>query len=296
MDSPDQSEAIERLRAARGFLFDLDGTLVLGDKHNKGLRVLPGVHELLQLLKARRIPVAALTNGTVRTPAAYETKLSAAGIDIPASNIMTPSSVAAQYFVRLGMRRILVLGVEGVWRPFQDAGLDVILPSVGEADPTTADAVFVGWYRHIHMDEVEAACNAVWAGAGLFAASLVPFFATQHGRALGSSRVICAMITSVTDEHPTVLGKPSVEALKNAGRILDLETSEIAVVGDDPHLEIPMAHAGGALAIAVFTGISGQEDFEALPEGQRPHLAFPGVADLYDAMRSDAAPSGRFLE
>jgi len=282
MNSPDQSEAIERLRAARGFLFDLDGTLVLGDKHNKGLKVLPGVLELLQLLKERRIPFAALTNGTVRTPAAYETKLSAAGIDIPASNIMTPSSVAAQYFASLGMKKILVLGVEGVWRPFQDAGLEVMLPSDGVADPETADAVFVGWYRQIHMDEVETACNAVWAGAGLFAASLVPFFATQHGRALGSSRVICAMITSLTDMHPTVLGKPSVEALKNAGRILGLETSEIAVVGDDPHLEIPMAHAGGALAIGVQTGIASQEDFESLPPAERPHLTVNGVADLYE--------------
>jgi NagD protein len=282
MDSPEHSEAIERLRAARGFLFDLDGTLVLGDKDNKGLKVLPGVRELLQLLQARQIPFAALTNGTVRTPAAYETKLNAAGIDIPASNIMTPSSVAAQYFARLGMKTILVLGVEGVWRPFQEAGLEVILPSDGVADPEKADAVFVGWYRQIHMDEVEAACNAVWAGAGLFAASLVPFFATQHGRALGSSRVICAMITSLTDEHPKVLGKPSVEALKNAGRILDLETSEIAVVGDDPHLEIPMAHAGGALAIAVQTGIAAQEDFEALPEAERPHITVPGIAELYE--------------
>jgi NagD protein len=282
MNSADRSKAIERLRAARGFLFDLDGTLVLGDKNNKGLKVLPGVLELLQLLKARQIPVAALTNGTVRTPAEYEVKLLAAGIEIPASNIMTPSSVAAQYFARLGMKKILVLGVEGVWRPFQDAGLEVILPSNEDANPETADAVFVGWYRQIHMDEVEAACNAVWAGAGLFAASLVPFFATQHGRALGSSRAICAMITSLTDEHPTVLGKPSVEALKNAGRILGLETSEIAVVGDDPHLEIPMAHAGGALAIAVQTGIAAQEDFDALAPAERPHLTVNGVAALYE--------------
>jgi NagD protein len=282
MNSPDQLDAIERLKAARGFLFDLDGTLVLGDKHNKGLKVLPGVHEFLQLLGEREIPVAALTNGTVRTPAAYESKLNAAGIDIRASNIMTPASVAAQYFARLGMKTILVLGVEGVWRPFQDAGLEVILPSSGEGDPESADAVFVGWYRQIHMDEVEAACNAVWAGAGLFAASLVPFFATQHGRALGSSRAICAMITSLTDVHPRVLGKPSVEALENAGRILGLETSEIAVVGDDPHLEIPMAHAGGALAIGVQTGIAAQEEFESLPPAERPHLTVNGVAELYD--------------
>ena len=289
MNSANHSDVVKRLRAARGFLFDLDGTLVLGNKQNEGLNVLPGASELLQLLKNNQVPVAVLTNGTVRTPSAYATKLHDAGLDIPATNIMTPSSVAAEYFVRQGMKTILVLGVEGVWRPILDAGLDVILPSSGDRDPATADAVFVGWYREIHMDEIEAACNAVWSGAGLFAASLVPFFATQHGRAIGSSRVICAMITSLTDQQPTALGKPSAEALKSAARILHCETSEIAVVGDDPKLEIPMAHSGGALAIAVHTGIAAEEDFDALPEAQRPHLSVGTVNDLFEL-------SGRVFE
>jgi NagD protein len=58
----------ERLRAARGFVFDVDGTLVLGDRRNTGLVPLPGAIEFLELLGARNIPFALLTNGTVRTP------------------------------------------------------------------------------------------------------------------------------------------------------------------------------------------------------------------------------------
>jgi 4-nitrophenyl phosphatase len=282
MNAPDRFEALQRLRAARGFLFDLDGTLVLGDKRNKGLRVLPGAAEMLELLNDRGVPFAVLTNGTVRTPAAYAVKLADAGLDVPADHIMTPASIAAGYCSSLAMRKVLVLGVEGVWRPFEDAGLEVILPSRDDADPETADAVFVGWYREFHMDEIEAACKAVWAGAPLFAASLVPFFATREGRALGSSRAISAMITSVTDQHPRALGKPAPEALETAARILGCDTSEIAVVGDDPHLEIPMAHSGGALAIGVQTGIGGQRDFDDLPESERPHLALKSVADLYE--------------
>lgn len=281
MNTAEQSGVIERLRAARGFLFDLDGTLVLGDKHNKGLQVLPGAVEILRLLQGRGVAFAVLTNGTVSTPSSYATKLAAAGLEVPVTHIMTPASVAAEYFVRQGMKRVLVLGVEGVWRPFQDAGLELVLPSRDDADPATADAVFVGWYREFHMDEIEAACEAVCAGAGLFAASLVPFFATREGRALGSSRAICAMITSVTDVYPVALGKPSPEALASAARILHCQTSQMAVVGDDPHLEIPMAHSGGALAIAVQTGIAGAEAFEELPEAARPHLALRSVNELY---------------
>ncbi len=278
MTAPDLSE---RLKAARGFLFDLDGTLVLGDKHNQSLEILPGAAELLTLLESRSIPFGVLTNGTVRPPAAYRVKLNEAGLDIPEQRIMTPATVAADYFTGRGFKTILVLGVEGVWKPLSDAGLEVILPPQG--DPKTADAVFVGWYREIHMDEIEAACEAVWNGAGLFAASLVPFFATKSGRALGSSRAISAMITSVTGRRATALGKPSQHALRSAARHLGCKPSEMVVVGDDPELEVKMALKGGALAVAVHTGIADAEATDAAED--RADISLPGVADLLELLK-----------
>lgn len=270
-------QTMASLKAARGFLFDLDGTLVLGDRHNKRLECLPGAAELLRLLDARGIPFGALTNGTVRPPAAYRVKLERAGLRIPVERIMTPATVAADYFCGRGFETILVLGVEGVWKPLADAGLEVIRPLDG-CDPETADAVFVGWYREIHMDEIEAACKAVWNGAGHFAASLVPFFATRSGRALGSSRAICAMITSITGRRATALGKPSPHALRSAARRLLCKPSELVVVGDQPELEVRMALAGGALAVLVHTGIAVSDD--AIESQYTPDLSLPGVADL----------------
>jgi NagD protein len=269
-----------RLKSARGFLFDLDGTMVLGDKHNKSLEVLPGAAEILSLLDSRNIPFGVLTNGTVRPPAAYKVKLAQAGLDIPEERIMTPATVAADYFTGKGFRTILVLGVEGVWKPLSDAGLEVMLPP--EGDPQTADAVFIGWYRTINMDEIEAACDAVWNGAGLYAASLVPFFATRSGRALGSSRAISAMITSVTGRRATALGKPSQHCVKHAARRLGCKPSEMVVVGDDPELEVRMALKGGSLAVAVHTGIADAAATAAAED--IPDLSLPGVADLLELL------------
>lgn len=270
-----------RLQAARGYVFDLDGTLVLGDKQNRGLESLPGAAELLALLDSRGIAFGALTNGTARPPAGQRIELEKAGLQIPEDRIMTPATVAADYFTGRGCTTILVLGVDGVWKPLSDAGLKVIRPAEG-GDPETADAVFVGWYREIHMDEVEAACNAVWHGAGLYAASLVPFFATRGGRALGSSRAICAMITSVTGKRATALGKPSQHALRSAARRLGCKPSEVVVVGDDPNLEVRMALQGGALAVAVHTGIA---DADKTAEAKyQPDLSLPGVSDLLELL------------
>jgi NagD protein len=180
------------------------------------------------------------------------------------------------------MRRILVLGVEGVWRPIADAGLEVVLPERDDEAAESADAIFVGWYRQIDMDEIEIACNAIANGARLYCASMVPFFAARHGRALGSSRAISAMITSVTGRRATPLGKPSIHALRNAADLIGCRPSELVVVGDDPDLEVRMALAGGALAVGVHTGIAGAVGFAALPPERRPQLSFAGVADLRD--------------
>jgi len=47
---------LERLRAADGFIFDMDGTLALGDLVNHGLRPLPGAVEMLAWARSRELP------------------------------------------------------------------------------------------------------------------------------------------------------------------------------------------------------------------------------------------------
>jgi ribonucleotide monophosphatase NagD (HAD superfamily) len=136
------------------------------------------------------------------------------------------------------------------------------------------------------MPALEAACHAVWAGAALFSASQTPFFAAANGRALGTSRAITAMIRSLTGCRLTVTGKPSLDALRAAATRLGVRPADIAVVGDDPLLEVPMAHRGHALAIAVDTGLGDAAAYDHLPAGRRPHLRLRGVDELLEICRS----------
>jgi 4-nitrophenyl phosphatase len=274
---PVAAQVLERLRGSRGFVFDMDGTLVLGDKRNAGLRALPGAIEFTRELARRAIPFVILTNGTVRTPEQYAAKLRALGFALEDKAVLTPVSVAGEYFARRGMRRVLVLGGEGITTPLRAAGLTARLPSERRSD---VDAIFIGWYREFGIEDLELACEAAWAGARLYTASLAPFYATAEGRALGTSRAIAAMITSLTGRRATVLGKPALQALRVAARRLELPCTALAVVGDDPALEVPMAHRGGALAIAVHSGLGAVDAFEALAEAARPHLAVRDIAQL----------------
>jgi 4-nitrophenyl phosphatase len=276
--------ALDRLRRVRGFVLDMDGTLVLGDRNNRGLRPLPGAVQFVRLLVQRDLRFCVFTNGTVKTPRQCADALERAGFPLPDDVVLTPATSAVEIFRRQGHRRVMVLGGRGITEPLEAAGIETLPPLPG----TTADAVLAGWYRQeLTFESLEAAVAAVSDGAAFYSASQSPYFATAEGRTLGSSRAISAVVRDVTDCHVTVVGKPSVEALHVAARHLGLAPDELAVVGDDPELEVPMAHGGGALAVAVHTGIGHAQSFTELPEEVRPHLDLADVGALAKLLAPD---------
>ena len=272
------SAILDRLHAVKGFVFDMDGTLILGDKKNNNMIPLPGAIAFITLLKKKNIPYVVMTNGTARSPAAYIKVLREAGIPMSSNTMMTPSSVAAEYFVQQGHKRIMVLGCPGTWEPLADIGLEVVLSS--KFDGKKVDAIYIGWYREFGFIDLEAAWLAARDGADLFTASDVPFFASAQGPAIGTSCAIAAALVPLTNKHAKVLGKPSQFALQCAARRLGLEPEEIAVVGDDADLEVPMALQGGAISIYVHTGTGGANAFELRPKAIHPHISVTAMADL----------------
>lgn len=283
MTNLEKSKA-ERILAAKAFIFDMDGTLVLGDSNSGGHRPLAGAPELLALLRKRNIPFRVFTNGTAKSPAAYAASLRSGGLDIDDSEMMTPSTVAALWFLERGIKRVRVLGLEGVQTPLRELGLDVIAPGE-KADQV--EAVYTGWFREFTFPDLEAACADVWSGAILTTGSNVPFFAAQGGRAIGASFVINAMIRSLTGKRAQVLGKPSVAALHSALRLMDFPaevSSNTLVVGDDMALEMRMANEAGAMAIAVTTGLNDRQQFLNAVPLERAHVVLSSLEQLVEVM------------
>ena len=113
----------ERLAAARGFVFDMDGTLVLGDRLNHRLRPLPGALEITSWAARRGLPFVVFTNGTTRTPAHYARTMRDIGFALPDEAMLTPASSAVRVFVRARYQRVMVLGGPALAEPLRQAGL-----------------------------------------------------------------------------------------------------------------------------------------------------------------------------
>ena len=273
----------------RGVVFDVDGTLLLSNRSLGGYELLPGAVEVLSALKARRVPFALLTNGSLYPPAEQAAKLRASGLPVDDAQMITPSSIAAHYLKGRGIGRALVLGSPGVGQALRDAGIETV--HTGESGATEVGSVYVGWHPECGMKDIETACQAIWGGAELCVASDVPFFATRQGRTIGYSFAITAAIRRMTRAPMTLTGKPSLRALRFAAARLGLPVRSLAVVGDDPVVEVLMARRGGATALAVTTGTTRREEWARQPRSRRPDAILADLSELLGWVGDRQSPS-----
>jgi 4-nitrophenyl phosphatase len=262
----------------RGVMFDVDGTLLLSDRSLGAYELLPGAIETLSALKDRGIPYVLLTNGSAYPPAEQAAKLRKLGLPVEDGQMLTPSSVTAAHMARRGIRRVLVLGSQGVGHSLREAGIETV--HAGEPGATDVQAVYVGWHPECRMLDIEAAAHAIWGGAKLYVASDVPFFATRGGRSIGYSFAILGAIRRLTKAPAILTGKPSLRALRHVARTLGVSADAVCVVGDDPVVEILMARRGGAAAVGVTTGMTDREGWARQPPLQRPHRVLGDLREL----------------
>lgn len=261
-----------------GFMFDLDGTLILSDRSLSGYKLLPGAIEVLAELNSRGVPFVVLTNGTAYPVAQQAPKLRALGLPIPDEALITPSSVAADLMPRKGVRRALVLGVPGVGQPLTEAGIEVVF--TGQEGAEDVHAVYIGWHPDCGMKDIETAVKAIWNGAKLYVASDVPFFATAGGKTMGYSHAITAAVRKMTRAPMILTGKPSLHALRLVAKKLGVPMRRVAVVGDDPLVEMIMARRGGAIGLGVTTGMTKAHEWAAQPLGRRAHRILHDIREL----------------
>lgn len=275
-----QDPVLESLPPVKGFMFDLDGTLLLSDRSLGGYEILPGAVEVLSALNERAIPFLVLTNGSAYPPAEQAGRLRGLGLPVADDRMFTPSSVAAELMSRNGVKRALVLGSRGVGHALSEVGIETLAAGDANSRAPGIDAVFVGWHPDCNMKDIEAACTAIWAGAKLYVASDVPFFATRQGKTMGYSYAIVGAIRRMTKAPMILTGKPSPHALRFVAKKLGVPVRSVGVVGDDPAVEIIMARRGGATAFGVTTGVMTSEDWSRETGKRRPHRVLTHIGEL----------------
>jgi HAD superfamily hydrolase (TIGR01450 family) len=266
-----------RLDQVRGFVLDVDGTLV--QRVGEEILAQPGAREVLASIRASGRPLALFTNGSHAAPEALATELRAVGLAVADEELLTPLR-SLQSYLRASHRDagVMLLGNDATRAYLVRAGVPIL---DGEA-VEHADAVFIATPTAVDFVELERAARAVVKGARLLTGSYAPTYAGANGPIFSRGAMVTAALAKASGARPIIVGKPSRAALRTITNQLGLPSDELAVIGDDLGMDIALGRLGGARTILVSSGISGAVEPEQLAERQRPDAIVGSVADLLD--------------
>ncbi len=254
----------------QGYLFDLDGTLYLGEK------LIPGAREALERLKRRGARVMYMTNKPLYSPEDYGRKLSALGLPATPEEVLTSSLALAAYLAAHDPGAAVLLVGEGqVAHDLQAAGCRLV------EDPAEAEVVALAWDRGFTYEKLNAAMQALLAGARFYATNPDVACPLGEGRLVPDCGSLIAALTACSGRAPDfIAGKPSPGMAQAALQRLNLPPGECLVVGDRLMTDIACGRRAGLATALVLTGVTDAQALAAAPEEARPDYVLESVADL----------------
>jgi HAD superfamily hydrolase (TIGR01450 family) len=254
------------------YVFDLDGTIYLGED------LLPGVRELLCAIEESGRRRVFLTNNPTRSQKHYADKLVRLGVRAEPSDIVTSATLTAAWINQHHPdAACLVLGEEVLLNTLTDAGIRIT------QKPAEASLVIASYDRTLTYDKLRAAFDALWRrpATRLIATHPDAYCPTGPGRGEPDAAAVIAAIEASTGRRcEAILGKPSVDAITTALALLETSPRRAIVVGDRLATDIAMGRAADATTALVLSGDSSLEDVQVAAEPHRPHY----VLDRIDAL------------
>jgi HAD superfamily hydrolase (TIGR01450 family) len=266
-----------RLDDLRGFVFDVDGTLVHRGPDGRG-RPQPGAVEVLERIRGSGRPLVLFTNGSHVRSDAIARGLREDGLPIEDDEVLTPVDSAITHLRRRHLGAPALLFASDVVREH------MVASGIPVASGEDAEVVFVAHVDRVEFGELERAARAATRGAPLYTGSYVRGYAGANGIVFSRGAMITAAIAKVCGVRPRVLGKPSRPAVAEVAKRLGVPTGQVAVIGDDLVMDIALGRMGGSRTVLVRSGISGQIALESVPVRRRPDAVVDGVADLLDRL------------
>ena len=254
------------------YIFDLDGTIYLGEE------LLPGAKRLVTELRARDRAVRFVSNNPTKDPVQYANKLTRLGL---------PTSVDECVNTVVTMTRWLLDNhPDAVVFPIAEQPLIKSLADAGirmSENPAEVEIVVASYDRGFTYEKLQIAFDAIWfhKRARLVATNPDRFCPMPGGRGEPDCAAVIAAVEACTGVKCEVnVGKPYPEMLKAALSGLDVEPPEAVMVGDRLQTDIQMGIDAGMVAALVLTGEATADDVRGLAPAAIPPIVLDRVDRL----------------
>lgn len=252
---------VRRVKNYQAYLFDLDGTVYLGDE------VLPGAAETIAALTERGAHIRYVTNNPTSTAQTYAHKLRSFGIPAEVEQVVTSITATIAWLTRNRPDSVVFpIGEEPLREALAEAGIRM------SEEPAEIDIVLASFDRTFDYRKLQIGFDALWfhGRAQLMATNPDRYCPYPGGRGEPDAGAITAALEVSTGVRVSqVFGKPSPLLARMAvATIPDPPLpSEVVFVGDRLATDIAMGQQAGMDTALVLTGDSTREDARAFSPG-----------------------------
>lgn len=246
--------------AVRGFIFDLDGTVYLGES------VLSGAVEGITRLRAMGIRTLFVSNKPLEPRENYARKLTKLGIPTQMDDVVTSAYVLGYHLAKTQSDlNLYVVGETNLVNELRGFGLKIVDELTNQdafevIEPLGIDAVIVAFDRTLDYRKLNTAYQALRNGARFFATNGDKTCPMPDGAIPDAGGTIAALEHMTGRKVELIAGKPSTLIVEVALQKLGFPAYEVMMVGDRLETDIFMGQQAGMQTAVTLTGVSKRED------------------------------------
>jgi HAD superfamily hydrolase (TIGR01450 family) len=256
----------------KGYVFDLDGTIYVGDK------LLPGARRLVLKLRELGKRVVFLSNNPTKDPEMYAEKLTNLGIETPAPDIVNTVVSMTRWLSQNHPDAVIFpIAEEPLKRALRKAGIRI------SEKAEEIDLVVASYDRTFDYRKLQIAFDAIWyyKRARLVSTNPDRYCPFPGGRGEPDAAAIVAAIEACTGARCEAnIGKPNPIMLDIVADLTGLETSECVMTGDRLYTDIRMALDAGMASAVVLTGETTAEAIADEPASNKPTYVLERIDQL----------------
>ncbi len=257
---------MEKLRAKRGFICDMDGVIYHGNT------LLDGVREFVDWLYKNDKKFLFLTNNSQKSPRELQQKLARMGLQVSEDVFYTSALATASFLKSQGASTVYAIGDAGLTNALYDVGI-----TLNDVDP---EYVVIGETENYNFESIKKATLLVNRGAKLIGTNSDLTTPTDRGE-VPACKALVAPVEYATDRRAYFVGKPNplmMRAAMERFHAQGIHSSDVAMIGDRMDTDIIAAMESGLDPVLVLSGVSSRETVKGFPF--RPRLILSGVGDI----------------
>jgi 4-nitrophenyl phosphatase len=257
----------DKLSTVGGFLLDMDGTFYLGD------RLLEGAIRFTDLLNEQKKKFLFLTNNSSNDRSQYAEKIRRFGLPLADESVLTSGEATALYLrEKHPGAKLFLVGTPSLENEFRQHGFRIVKQA--------PQFLVLGFDTTLTYQKLWALCDFVRAGVPYIATHPDYNCPTETGFMPDVGAMI-AFVKAATGRQPDlVVGKPNRLIVDAAAIKLNLQVSQLAMIGDRLYTDIALGQTSGITTVLVLSGETKIEDLKDSPF--QPDYTFQNLAGVAD--------------